>query len=55
MKKIAKILKVLISILCPVVAILFIVYFWNLDQKVLAGMYKGVNKVFDEKPVDIKF
>ena len=55
MKTIAKILKVLFSILCPVIGILFIVYFWNLDQKVMAGLYKGVNKVFDEKPVDIVF
>ena len=38
-----------------VVAILFVVYFWNLDQKVLGWAYKQVNTMFDRKPVDIKF
>ncbi|MBP3485078.1 MAG: hypothetical protein J6K00_08335 [Oscillospiraceae bacterium] len=38
-----------------VVAILFVVYFWNLDQKVLGWVYKQVNTMFDRKPVDIKF
>ena len=34
---------------------LFVVYFWNLDQKVLGWAYKQVNAMFDRKPVDIKF
>ncbi len=55
MKKLGKVLKILISILFPVIGILFIVYFWNIDQKVLGSLYRGVNKVFDEKKVDIKF
>ena len=38
-----------------VVAILFVVYFWNLDQKVLGWAYKQVNTMFDRKPVDIRF
>lgn len=48
-------LKALIGILCPIIGILFIVYFWNLDQKVMTGLYKLVNEVFDEKKVDINF
>ncbi len=35
--------------------ILFIVYFWNLDQKVLGWSYVQVNKIFDRKKTDIKF
>ena len=50
-KAILKLLKVLVV----VVAVLFIVYFWNLDQKLLGWAYKQVNKVFDNKKVDIVF
>ena len=32
-----------------VVAILFVVYFWNLDQKVLGCAYQQVNLMFDRK------
>ena len=38
-----------------VVAVLFVVYFWNLDQKVLGWVYRQVNSMFDRKPVDVKF
>jgi len=38
-----------------VVGVLFVVYFWNLDQKVLGWAYKQVNAMYDRKPVDIKF
>ena len=34
---------------------LFVVYFLNLDQKLLAWAYKRVNEIFDRKEVDIKF
>ncbi len=34
---------------------LFVVYFLNLDQKLLAWAYKRVNEIFDRKDVDIKF
>jgi len=46
-----KIVKVLLIIL----AVLFVVYFLNLDQKVLGWAYKLVNKIFDRKKTDIKF
>ena len=50
-----KFFKNLIKVLVITVAALFVVYFWNLDQKVLGWAYKQVNAMFDRKPVDIKF
>lgn len=50
-----KFIKKLISVLVTVVAILFVVYFWNLDQKVLGWAYKQVNAMFDRKKVDLVF
>ena len=50
-----KFLKKLIKVLVITVAALFVVYFWNLDQKLLGWVYKQVNTIFDRKPVDIKF
>ena len=51
MKFLLKLLKVLFT----VVAVLFVVYFWNLDQKLLAWAYTQVNRIFDRKKTDIKF
>ena len=50
-----KCFKNLIKVLVITVAALFVVYFWNLDQKLLGWVYKQVNTIFDRKPVDIKF
>ena len=50
-----KFLKKLLKVLCTTVAALFVVYFWNLDQKLLGWAYKQVNTIFDRKSVDIKF
>ena len=50
-----KFIKKLIKILAVTVGVLFVVYFWNLDQKLLGWVYKQVNAIFDRKPVDIKF
>ena len=50
-----KFFKNLIRVLVITVAALFVVYFWNLDQKLLGWVYKQVNTIFDRKPVDIKF
>ena len=55
MAKLAKALLKLLKILGIVVAVLFVVYFWNLDQKVLGWSYVQVNKIFDRKKTDIKF
>ncbi len=50
-----KFFKNLIKVIVITVAALFVVYFWNLDQKLLGWVYKQVNTIFDRKPVDIKF
>ena len=51
MKFLLKLLKVVFT----VVAVLFVVYFWNLDQKVLGWAYKQVNTMFDCKKVNQVF
>ena len=53
--KIIKLLLKLLSILAGVVGVLFAVYFWNLDQKLLGWAYVQVNRIFDRKKQDIKF
>lgn len=50
-----KILKKIIAILLVAVVALFVVYFWNLDQKLLGWAYKQVNTMFDRKKVDLVF
>ena len=50
-----KLSKKLIKILVIAVAALFVVYFWNLDQKLLGWVYKQVNLIFDRKKVDLVF
>ncbi len=55
MAKCVKLLLKLLKILCIVVGVLFVVYFWNLDQKVLGWAYKQVNAMFDRKKVDLVF
>ena len=55
MRKIGKVLLTLLKILLIAVGVLFIIYFWNLDQKVLGWAYKQVNTMFDRKKVDIVF
>ena len=39
----------------PIILINFIVYFWNLDQKLMAWLYTLVNNIFDRKKVDQVF
>ena len=55
MAKLAKALFKLLKILGIVVGVLFVVYFWNLDQKVLGWAYQQVNAMFDRKKVDLVF
>ena len=50
-----KFLKKLLKVLCTTVGILFVVYFWNLDQKMMAWLYTMINRIFDRKKADIKF
>ena len=55
MDKILKFIFSLIKVLLIVVVVLFVVYFWNLDQKVLGWAYKQVNLMFDRKKVELVF
>ena len=55
MKKLFKFFGGLIKVLLISVLVLFVVYFWNLDQKLLGWAYKRVNEVFDKKKVDQVF
>ncbi|MGN0982079.1 MAG: hypothetical protein ACI4O0_04210 [Candidatus Limivicinus sp.] len=50
-----KFIKNLVKILVIAVVALFVVYFWNLDQKLLGWVYKQVNLIFDRKKVDLVF
>ena len=52
---VCKAFKFVTTILGIATGTLFVVYFLNLDQKLLAWAYKRVNEIFDRKPVDIKF
>ena len=50
----AKVLKKTFATSATVVGALFVVYFWNLDQKLMGWVYKQVNTMFDaiRKKVD---
>ena len=52
---IGKWVKRTVLVVVGIVAALFVVYFWNLDQKLLGWAYKQVNLIFDEKKVDQVF
>lgn len=55
MDKFLKFILSLIKVAVVAVVVLFVVYFWNLDQKLLGWAYKQVNAMFDHKKVDIVF
>lgn len=50
-----KFFKKIFKVLAVTVVALFIVYFWNLDQKLLGWAYKQVNLIFDRKKANIMF
>ena len=50
-----KFFKKLIKILAISTGLLFIVYFWNLDQKLMSWLYKRMNEIFDRKKANIGF
>lgn len=50
-----KCLKKLFAVLGAVIGVLFVIYFWNLDQKLMAWAYTLVNNIFDRKKVDQVF
>ena len=55
MKRFLKVLWKIMKILFAVVAVLFVVYFWNLDQKLMGWVYTQVHRIHDRKQVDVKF
>jgi len=55
MIRLFKAIRTIIRILGIATGALFVVYFLNLDQKLLAWAYARVNEIFDRKEVDIKF
>ncbi len=55
MKKAFHILLKIFTILSVVLGVLFAVYFWNIDQKVMGWVYTQVNRIHDRKSTDIKF
>jgi hypothetical protein len=55
MKKALKIICKISKVLTIITGILFVIYFWNLDQKLMAFLYVQVNKIFDKKKADIRF
>ena len=55
MNKLLKILWKILTLLLVVVGVLFVVYFWNLDQKLMGWVYTQVHRIHDRKDVDIKF
>ena len=55
MKKCLKILLLLCKIFFITLGVLFVVYFWNLDQKLMEWAYRCVNTIFDKKKADIQF
>lgn len=50
-----KFLKKACKLLFITVFVLFVVYFWNLDQKLMSWVYVMLNRIFDRKKVDVKF
>ena len=52
---ICRLFRLLFKICLLATGTLFVVYFLNLDQKLLAWAYARVNEIFDRKEVDIKF
>ena len=53
MKKFWKVFGKIAGILTAVIGVLFVVYFWNLDQKLLSWAYTQVNRIFDRKKADV--
>ena len=55
MAKLLKFLLKTVKIALIALGALFVVYFWNLDQKLMGWAYKQVNAMFDRKKVDLVF
>ena len=55
MKKLFGLCLKVVKILVIAVCVLFVVYFWNLDMKLMGWAYKKMNIIFDRKETDIQF
>ncbi|WP_155828001.1 hypothetical protein [Butyrivibrio sp. VCB2006] len=55
MSKALKIIGTILKVLTIITGVLFVIYFWNLDQKLMAWLYTVVNKIFDRKKADVRF
>ena len=55
MAKWLKVLLTTVKVFFITLLVLFVVYFWNLDQKLMEWAYRRVNQIFDRKKADIKF
>ncbi len=55
MAKWLKVLLTTVKIFLITLLVLFVVYFWNLDQKLMEWAYRRVNTIFDKKKADVKF
>ena len=50
-----KFFKKLMKVLMVATGLLFVVYFWNLDQKLMSWLYQRMNEIFDRKKVNVVF
>lgn len=50
-----KVIKKILAFLLIALGVLFIVYFWNMDQKLMEWAYRRVNEIFDRKKTDLNF
>ncbi len=50
-----KVIKFFVSLILVLFGLLFLIYFFNLDQKLMEFAYRFVNKVFDRKKTDLNF
>ena len=50
-----KVVKKILAFLLIALGVLFIVYFWNMDQKLMEWAYRRVNEIFDRKKTDLNF
>ena len=55
MAKALKVILTIIKVLTIITGVLFVIYFWNLDQKLMGWLYTQVNRIFDRKKMDIRF
>jgi len=55
MKKIGKIIGAILKVLTIATSILFVIYFLNLDQKLMEWAYRMVNEIFDRKKQNLNF